>query len=461
MSRCCVLRPAELGRPIVDYLLLALAVGLQWLTSPSLGIAAVAWVSLVPLALFATHSFRARRYVAVYLAGFVYYLLAASWLRTRYGAGGTTLMDALPWLSLSAVLAPSWVIAVYLLRAMRSVRCPYCFSLAVAWTVSEYARWHLFALLDETGFPYLQLGATQIDYLPVVQIADIGGVWGVTALVALVNGVWIDLTGQLLCKDFRRATANAAATAGLLACVIGYGFWRLGQSNDRPGPTICLMPIVNQLDRASLGPLTPDDANNVRRADLLLWSECAYPETLPPHSDAQSSAIIRSLEQLAREQKTALVVGCVRFETATGATEMFNSALVIDGCRGFQGWYDKLCLAPWSEFIPRCDVSFMNLLTSEFSHGREYDVFTLSDKHCDRTYRAALAICYDICFPANFARTAKRQPFDLILSCSSEASDSTGWVRTVNLTASRIRAIEFRRSVVRQCPLRFFGVHRW
>jgi apolipoprotein N-acyltransferase len=50
------------------------------------------------------------------------------------------------------------------------------------WVALEYLRGYLF-----TGFPWAVLGYTQAPYLPVIQIADNTGVWGVSFLVVAVT----------------------------------------------------------------------------------------------------------------------------------------------------------------------------------------------------------------------------------------------------------------------------------
>src|SRR5438034_11567905 len=50
------------------------------------------------------------------------------------------------------------------------------------WVALELARTYLFS-----GFPWALLGYSQYDQLPVIQIADIPGVYGVSSLVVPTN----------------------------------------------------------------------------------------------------------------------------------------------------------------------------------------------------------------------------------------------------------------------------------
>ena len=51
-----------------------------------------------------------------------------------------------------------------------------------AWVLLEYLRGHLL-----TGFPWALLGYSQYTNIPMIQIADITGVWGVSFVLMSVN----------------------------------------------------------------------------------------------------------------------------------------------------------------------------------------------------------------------------------------------------------------------------------
>ena len=51
-----------------------------------------------------------------------------------------------------------------------------------AWVATEYARGLVFG-----GFPWVPLGNSQATVLPVAQVASLAGVYGLSALVSLVN----------------------------------------------------------------------------------------------------------------------------------------------------------------------------------------------------------------------------------------------------------------------------------
>ena len=78
-----------------------------------------------------------------------------------------------------------------LLRRLDRV-VPMTISVPIVWVSLEYLRADFL-----TGFAWYFLGHSQHDYLAIIQIADLGGVYAITALVAAGNG----LLFEFLCRS--------------------------------------------------------------------------------------------------------------------------------------------------------------------------------------------------------------------------------------------------------------------
>ena len=205
--------------------------------------------------------------------------------------------------------------------------------------------------------------------------------------------------------------------------------------------------------------------------DVLLWSELAYhgspvdssrskQASFPGNSAILASPTIgqanprlprseKALENLCRRFAVPLVVGYTRTDRVAASQERYNSVAFVDPNHGFQGSYDKIGLVPWTEFTPLEGLTSRK--GSRFSHGAAYPVFTLHRSSAKQTFRFATAICYDIAFPhlfRRYMRAAEGVP-DFFLVCSSEHSDSTGRMSRHVLSMAKVRAIECRRTIVR------------
>jgi apolipoprotein N-acyltransferase len=195
----------------------ALASGLLFLGGTGLGPWGwMAWLAPLPVLLLAH---RAPRAWLAFAAGFAAYLIGQSGLAFVYG-------DALPLaLILIAMALPSVVFAAVMLLARASARLPVAVAVlapALAWTSWEY----LLSLVSPHGTAGA-LGYAQAELLPIVQLASVTGVWGLSFLTMLVpSALAIALARQ------RRARLALLTAALPLLLALGFGFIRLAQPHD-------------------------------------------------------------------------------------------------------------------------------------------------------------------------------------------------------------------------------------
>src|SRR5262249_25091686 len=149
------------------------------------------------------------------------------------------------WAVLATHCSVFFLIGFLLVRRLdRCTRLPLVVSLPVVWTAMEFARSNLFGGFATLwlgnaqhdlpgGFAWYFLGHTQHAFLPIIQIADLGGAYGVTLLVAAVNAMIFELLAtQTWFRTFfalRPAVCSvqrqAIAAALLFASTLGYGLW--------------------------------------------------------------------------------------------------------------------------------------------------------------------------------------------------------------------------------------------
>src|SRR5439155_525121 len=93
-----------------------------------------------------------------------------------------------------------------------------------AWVAAEFGRVQLL-----TGNPWALAGYSQVGMTPLVQVADVTGVYGVTFTLLAVNGALAELwlARRSRGPERRRVIAGLASAVGVVAMVVGYGFARL------------------------------------------------------------------------------------------------------------------------------------------------------------------------------------------------------------------------------------------
>ena len=164
------------------------------LSFPPFNVYPLAWVSLVPL----LHAIEGRKTKKIFQAGLVtgsvYFLGTVYWVfNSMYVYGhipAAASLFLLVLLCLYLALYIGMFSVVFNLIYVR-VRVPTLVIAPALWVSLEYARTYII-----TGFPWSLLGYSQYSFLPMIQISDVTGVYGISFLVASVNGLVFDLMRQ-------------------------------------------------------------------------------------------------------------------------------------------------------------------------------------------------------------------------------------------------------------------------
>ena len=346
---------------------LALPLAIPWLSLQELDPAGrlewLAWVALVPalLALDRARTFRAALGLGL-AAGLAYFYAAIWWVsHAMTSFGGVPLPLALVALSLLVLyMAAHWALAFalgWLVR--RRLGAPWAAHLPAIWVATEWLRTHLF-----TGFPWGNLGYTQARHLPVAQLASLLGVYGIAALVVLVNcAVHELLRARAEGRPFPARLAGG--TAALVAAALAYGQLHLVDVRARaaaaPRLTVGLVQgnidqsVKNQrLENADfiVGRFLPLSLEAERRgAALVAWPEATYPWSVPP--DLESFERAPGLPRLGRAH---LLLGASTWQPGKSGRRRdgvaSNSVFLVAPDRRVLGRYAKHHLVPFGEYVP-------------------------------------------------------------------------------------------------------------
>ena len=220
------------------FLLYELSVILLCWVFPPQAVWPLAFVCLVPWT-FATC--RAQRAWLVhwlsFCFGWAFFLVSLRWLFPVTGLG---------YAALGLYLAFYWTLAAWAIRTARRHHISPVWSLPIVWVACEYLRATVM-----TGFPWLLLGHSLHAQLPLIQISDLVGAYGVSFVALMVNGALVEALLQRWPVPGHPTTPRqlyigTGVTIALLAGTVGYGFYRLGQVDfenrpDLQGPRVAVI----------------------------------------------------------------------------------------------------------------------------------------------------------------------------------------------------------------------------
>lgn len=158
-------------------------------------------------------------YWASYLIGFCFFTANLGWLAPVTGLG---------YVALAAYLAIYWPMSAWGMRTARRYGIAPVWSLPVVWVACEFMRaWVM------SGFPWLFVGHGLYRAVTLIQIADIGGAYLVSALALLVSGWFAELVLTHEARNDPRTTRTQLFVGGLASvaaifAALGYGGTRLG-----------------------------------------------------------------------------------------------------------------------------------------------------------------------------------------------------------------------------------------
>jgi apolipoprotein N-acyltransferase len=446
----------------------------------------VAWISLVPAFLALRSCERALRAALLGLiSGLAYSFAAIYWVSHAMTAfGGLPLPLSLLALTLLVLyMAVHWALAFGVAARLRvRLGWPLWAVLPPVWTAAELLRNYLFS-----GFPWANLGYTQARTLAVAQLASLLGVYGIAALVVLVNAALAEAAAAL--RERRRLPARALAVAGLsLALALGYGALHLSsvRAEMAAAPRLkvgVVQPNVDQsrknarevYDQYILDRLVPPTLEADRAgADLVAWPEAAFPYDVPP---GIQSFDVRGAG-LPRLSRAHLLAGAptlewVRDERGRRVPRVGNVLFLLDPDLRVLGRYQKMHLVPFGEYVPaavRVLLPFVQQIVpmmAPASPGDDYAVLefrpappqaaevparvaSAAGTDAPDPVRLAPLICFDAIFPEIVRGFMRKDPApDLLVNGTNDAWYGYSSGPYQFLTIVQLRAIEARRAVVR------------
>jgi len=305
-------------------------------------------------------------------------------------------------------------------------------ALPAAWTLMEWTRGWLL-----TGFPWLELGYSQIDW-PLGGWFAVFGVHGVSLATALTGGAF----ATLLISAGRGRFMVLAFPAVLWAAGGGLGLVTWTQPAGGPLRVALVQGNIPQ-DRKWLPEMREPTLTRYlalsRRhaeADLIVWPETAVPAM---YQDVEPLA--RAIDRKLAATGTALLFGVPWHDEAKD--RHYNSLVLLGSERGL---YHKRHLVPFGEYLPLRSILLpvtrtLGVPSPDFSRGPPTPLLSVSG------HPIAPTICYEIAFASEVA--ASLPEAELLVTVSNDAWFGASIGPHQHLEIARARAKETGRYLAR------------
>ena len=303
-----------------------------------------------------------------------------------------------------------------------------------AWTLTEWLRAWLF-----TGFPWLNLGYSQIDS-PLLGFAPVVGVYGVGFITVLGAG----LLNCVVC-----GSGQLRAIALVLMCATGLGGWALNQHHwtqagaEQLTATLVQGNIPQELkwkpeqQRETLERYV-ELTNGHADSDLVVWPETA----VPAFYDQVETDFIIPLREKLRAMDVSLVTGIPVLDRSQW--DYYNAVISLENAGRF---YYKVHLVPFGEYLPLRNwlasvLSFLPVPQADFSAG-DLDQSLLEAAG----YPVGASICYEIAFGEELIHALPEAAF--LINISNDAWFGDSLAPHQHLEMARMRARETERYLLR------------
>lgn len=373
---------------------------------PTLDLHLLAWFALLPLFLALRGQSVKNGFWLGGTTGIVYFAGTVHWVTNSvHFYGGIPIVPA----SLITLLLCAYLALYPALFGAAAVHIrknhPALFFLAAPalWTAIELARTYVFS-----GFPWSLLGYSQYLVLPVVQIADITGVYGISFLIVLVNAALAEFIID------RKNYPGLLVALVVILLALGYGFVKLRTPEQKADMKVSVVqgnieqdkkwdPAYQAETLAIYSRLTREALTE--HPDLVIWPETAVPFYFGGVASTDQ-AMTADLAAFVKKTGTPLLFGSPTYEVRPNRQLIGrNSAFLLSADGQIEATYHKIHLVPFGEYVPLKNVLFfvekMVQAIGDFQAGDAYTVMTVplqgNGAHADA--RLSTVICYEIIFP--------------------------------------------------------------
>ena len=445
---------AKISNLFFSLLASALTGVLAALAFPNYNFSWLAWIAFVPL----LQAIRGRKpcgtFFVCWFCGVVFFFGITPWWIKEFQSV-SIFASGLGYLYLSFYFA---LFGLFLSLFLKVIRLPLLVA-APIWVALEYLRSNLSFL----AFPWALLGHTQYLNLPLIQMASLTGVYGVSFVIMLANGAIADLIAHWVEKSRRRATGSFMPNpiyCGVAVFGIILALWVVGwkilprEPSGKPFSVAVVQGNIPQKIKwnreyreqiiSQYESLTEEAAKS--KPQLIVW-----PEASTPGFVLNDQSLLRRIASVMRQLKTYLLIGSAeypKFSKTPSKLNPGNTALFFSPEGKILGQYLKIRLVPFGEYVPYEEiVPWPDFIVQKGKRNFDMAVNEATLFQVDEILFGTL-ICWEVLFP-DLTRNLVNKGADFVINLTNEARFGRIAFPYQMLSSCVFRAAENRVNLVR------------
>lgn len=442
-------------------LFLALLSGLLLTASfPSANHQWIAWFSLVPLLIAIKDESSSNAFKLGLAAGLGHYITLIYWIINVISTYGEldiiTSTFLLILLCLYLSIYPAFFSLLVTTFSKSKIKI---FLFSGFWVSLEYIKAKIL-----TGFPWCLLGYSQFNQKPIIQIADVTGVYGVSFIITGVN-----ILIYLLISNFKQNiksiyTDLEALFLIIIICLsINYGNYCIetyskGSKKNGNFNISIIQGNINQAvkwDPEYQGKTIKKYHSLTKKTfdykpDLIIW-----PETSVPFFFQDKNNYSRIIYNISKNSQASFIFGSPSYIRRGNEIDYYNSAFCVSPDGNITGQYNKTHLVPFGEYVPlKKLLPFVYRLVpaaGDFSPGESLDPMELGKTS------SGILICYEVIFP-EISRELVQKGARVLINITNDAWFGHTSAPYQHLYMSIFRSIENRVPLIRSANTGFSGI---
>ena len=310
-----------------------------------IGYGFLAFFSIIPIIPF-LHKLKSYRSALWngFLWGFTYNFLTVFWIATNIG---TTQIIAFITMILSVLILSLTPMIIFFLWCALNRRKINLLFLSFVWPSVELMRSY-----GSLGFPWVSISNSLVDYNNIIQLIEYIGMYGLSALVILINILIYNLIIRRNLQSLSIILSLTVSSSILIGVLIKSNY---ELDKDKNLNIAVIQPNIHLSEKWSRGSqnkimnkiISQSQEALIEKPDLLVWPETSVISYLIQRDKINYNKI----KSLLDSNTTKLIAGIPYYESLNNKIRYYNSAGYFDGS-GLIGLYHKIHLVPGAEYVP-------------------------------------------------------------------------------------------------------------